>query len=358
MNRPLRILVVALSARTGGGRSYVVNQLAALSREPGVDMVVHATGVVAEELRTRAPAVRVVAHRRRPLAARVFAEQFVLAWVARTFDAVYSVGNFALLACSRPQVLVVKNAWYFSEEVRRFRRARCPRAMRLRLVLESTAARWSIRKATRVATVSHSMRAAIEEDLGPLTHLSVIASAATVLPTPGSAPPGTPLEPYVLFVAHDDPHKEWDRLIAAFARRPDLPLLVVAGRARRDRPPSPRVRLLGEISDPAALSALYAGAACYLAHSRFESFGFTPTEALMAGVPVVASDIPAHRETCGDRALYYDVDATETMLDLVARAVQPGQSPDSRPPTPRTWVENAHELASLFRSVAHPRSSA
>ena len=35
--------------------------------------------------------------------------------------------------------------------------------------------------------------------------------------------------------------------------------------------------------------------------SRFEGFGLTPIEAVASGVPVVASDIPPHREFVGRR---------------------------------------------------------
>ena len=45
-----------------------------------------------------------------------------------------------------------------------------------------------------------------------------------------------------------------------------------------------------------------AGAAVVLCPAREEGFGLVPLEALAVGTPVVASDLPAHREVCGTAA--------------------------------------------------------
>ncbi len=60
--------------------------------------------------------------------------------------------------------------------------------------------------------------------------------------------------------------------------------------------------LLGAVTD-AELDAAYAGALCLACVSREEGFGFTPLEALAAGVPSVVSELPVFTETLGDAAL-------------------------------------------------------
>jgi glycosyltransferase involved in cell wall biosynthesis len=260
-----------------------------------------------------------------------------------------------LFACRSPQVLTAQNAWYFTDNVRQFRRDHCPAPMRARLALEAAAARQSIRRATLVATVSRSMRTAIERDLGPLNHLHVLTSAAPRLPAAGVPPLGLPKDPYALVIAHDDPHKEWDRLIHAFSTGPALPPLVIAGRARRDRPPRPRIHMVGEVADRAAIAALYERCACYVAHSHVESFGLTPAEALSAGIPVAASDIPAHREVCGVAAHYYAPLDLQALRAAVASALDEGRREPI--PLPRTWHDNARELAGLLRMAAHQSNS-
>lgn len=56
--------------------------------------------------------------------------------------------------------------------------------------------------------------------------------------------------------------------------------------------------------DETSLAALYRHATATIATSRLEGFGMVPLESLACGTPVVASDLPAHREVLGDCAAY------------------------------------------------------
>jgi len=78
---------------------------------------------------------------------------------------------------------------------------------------------------------------------------------------------------------------------------------------------------LGRVSDE-ALKALYGSAACYVLPSYYEGFGLPAVEAMTCGCAVVAADIPALREACGDAAVYFDPsspqDIAETVLALIS----------------------------------------
>ena len=63
-------------------------------------------------------------------------------------------------------------------------------------------------------------------------------------------------------------------------------------------------------------------ASLYVFPSRFETFGIAPLEALAAALPVVASDLPALRESLGDAALLLPLEDDElwiaTLIDLLS----------------------------------------
>lgn len=123
---------------------------------------------------------------------------------------------------------------------------------------------------------------------------------------------------YVLWVGSLEPRKGVGTLVAAMARlaqgigRSAPPAcLVLAGYAGwqntelvapQDREAlGPALRQFGRVSE-AELRALYARAAVFAFPSLHEGFGLPVLEAMAAGVPVVASDIPAVREVAGGAA--------------------------------------------------------
>ncbi len=69
------------------------------------------------------------------------------------------------------------------------------------------------------------------------------------------------------------------------------------------------------------IAAVYANADVVLCPSRSESFGRIAAEAMMNGLPVVASDIPAYRELIGEpgAGLLFPVDDVEAAAAAIAR---------------------------------------
>jgi len=121
--------------------------------------------------------------------------------------------------------------------------------------------------------------------------------------------------PYVFWVGSLEPRKGVGVLVAAMARLAaagKTTALVLAGYAgwqnARLIPPEQRAQLgeslhqLGPVPE-ADLQALYAGATVFAFPSFHEGFGLPVLEAMAAGAPVVASDIPAIREVAGDAAV-------------------------------------------------------
>ncbi|MBL8548763.1 MAG: glycosyltransferase family 4 protein [Hyphomonadaceae bacterium] len=109
---------------------------------------------------------------------------------------------------------------------------------------------------------------------------------------------------YILAVGRLEATKGFHELVAAFERAEPsaLKLVIVGSVYKSDRyarellaRASPRILFPGFIKGP-DLHALYAGAAVYVHPSHMESFSLAILEALVAGAPVLLSDIPANRE--------------------------------------------------------------
>ena len=135
-----------------------------------------------------------------------------------------------------------------------------------------------------------------------------VAAFASAEPIPELADPERQL---LLFVGRLEPRKGLDVLVRAFLRlrasRPRLRLCVVGEGGERQRcqqmvPPSirPDVLFVGAVSERGK-ARYYASADVYVApNTSGESFGIVLLEAMAAGLPVVASDIPGFRTVMKD----------------------------------------------------------
>lgn len=124
------------------------------------------------------------------------------------------------------------------------------------------------------------------------------------------APPIGSRKPYLLYSGSLEPHKNVPLLVDALAQTRHAEVrLVMTGpwsRRRRERLErriasrglSERVSLRGHV-DSDELARLRRGALAVAVPSRIEGFGLPALEAMAAGVPVLASDIPALAEVTG-----------------------------------------------------------
>jgi glycosyltransferase involved in cell wall biosynthesis len=231
----------------------------------------------------------------------------------------------------------------------------------------------ALRRGASVIAVSHAMADELSAEYGladeriTVAHHGVDPSWSQARPpSPGDrARLGLPDE-YLLFMGNLEPRKNLGTLVRAHgaARRADstVPPLVLVGPAGwgdrwQGAPPDARdVVLAGYLSD-ADLRSAVAGAAAVCMPSHYEGFGLPVLEALAAGRPVLASDIPAHREVARGHAVLVptaDVDAwAGALTDLES---QPSDESGRRKHALGfTWRASATAHVEAFRRAAGAR---
>ena len=163
-------------------------------------------------------------------------------------------------------------------------------------------------------------------------HVTFRAACLEAAP-PGWSPPVAGMR-YILSVSTLEPRKNFIGLIRAWERvvarsDPALRLVIVGGSGWREesllremRPGVESGRILHLHNLPQdELQAVMRGAACFAFPSFNEGFGYSPLEAMQAGVPCVVSDLPVFHWSFGDAAIYvdpYDTDSIATGIERVA----------------------------------------
>jgi glycosyltransferase involved in cell wall biosynthesis len=240
-------------------------------------------------------------------------------WEQRTFsaalrrdkpDVVFAPGYSAPLTAPAPVALTIHDVsfaahpeWFSWREGLRRR----------------TLTAWSARRARVVLTDSEFSRSEIVKHIGiPRDRVRVVPLGLTrrFVSQPAAR------EPMVLFVGSIFERRHVDTLIDVFVshvatRLPDCRLEIV-GENRLHRASHLAAALQScptEIADRVSfrsyvdedtLADLYRRASVFAFLSEYEGFGFTPLEALAAGVPAVVLDTPVAREVYGGAARYVD----------------------------------------------------
>jgi glycosyltransferase involved in cell wall biosynthesis len=195
-----------------------------------------------------------------------------------------------------------------------------------------------------------------------------VGAVDAVDPSEGHLLAGT--DRYILGLGTVEPRKDYPLLVAAFdelaASDPDL-RLVIAGpdgwgaEALTDAivraAHGPRVVRLGWVDDWER-AALLRGASAFAFPSVYEGFGIPPLEAMVAGVPVVATAAGSLPEVLGDAAILVPVGDRDALAAALAgvladpverrRLVERG----TRHAAGFSWDTTAAEIADLYLRVA------
>ncbi len=365
---PSRLLVNALSLSQGGGRTYVRNILRELRADPrGFEVtVLAAAGQLDPQEAEGFEVLDVELPRSRGLVrtlARVGYEQSLLPWRGRRFDLVYCVADLAPAWSPSPTVVALRNLNIYD---RRFYDG--PRTRTLfRLV------RLGLKRARRVVCPSRSAADYIAETVGiPRDRITVIHHGISTEAFRDVAPMDGE-QGYLFLPAHLERHKNFEVLFECLQHvsDPGLEVWIAGG---EDLDPAwgaelrsrvkamdleSRVRFLGAVPYGDVLR-YYRGAKALVFPSLLESFGHPMLEAMVAGTPVIASDIPSFHEIGEDIALFFDPKDPVALARTVDRLdEEPAQTRERverglERAAEFTWSRSVDRLCEVFREALSP----
>lgn len=169
-----------------------------------------------------------------------------------------------------------------------------------------------------------------------------------------------PDRPVVIAVSRLVRHKGYPELARAMQGVPDTELWVVGERLASDRGPNmedvlreaglgERLRMLGYRED---IAALMAAADIFVLPSQFEGLPMSVIEAMLCGLPVVASDIrgPQEQVVEGETGLLVPMGDAGALRDAIARLAA---DPDLRRRMGEAGRDRAVELFDETKTVAH-----
>ncbi|MDH4170593.1 MAG: glycosyltransferase family 4 protein [Acidimicrobiia bacterium] len=189
--------------------------------------------------------------------------------------------------------------------------------------------RWLRGRIDRAFAVSEDARAVAAAALGG--EYTVVFNGVEVGRF-ATAPPHPTLGPTIFFIGRHEPRKGLGVLLAAMGQlRPDARLWI-AGEGpqtvslQAQTAGDPRIEWLGRI-DEADKRARMRGADVFCAPSLGgESFGIVLLEAMAAGTPIVASELPGYARVVGDAAELVAPDDARSLAAAIGRALEPARA--------------------------------
>ena len=209
------------------------------------------------------------------------------------------------------------------------------------------------RRSHRVIAVSEATRHDLHE------HLRLPDAKIDVVPQGVSVPRDVPRRPerMVLCVGAKRPHKNAVAVVEALAGA-DIRLVVTGYRTAYDNVLRERAAAVGvalELPDWVEnLDDLYARAGVVVVPSLYEGFGLPVLEAMVRGVPVVASNRSSLPEVAGDAALLVDPEDRRALREAIERALQESDrlsAAGRERARPFTWEHTAQLTVESYRRV-------
>ena len=385
----IHLFVNALAATAGGGLTYVRNVIPQIAARDDAMATVLLDAGLRREFQTSSNIEFLEWKGTSQPALRLWLEQRMVRRFARRSGAgvLLSAGNFAVWNSPLPQLLLSRNSLYTSRDFDRDLRSRGETRLWLDTRLKAEFAKWSILAADRVVAPSQSFAEELQRWTGaPIAAVHHGFDRETFLrdhsPLPDAVRQklecaGGALR--LLFVSHYNYYRNFETLIRALpairrelAPRPIRLFLTCkltpganpgAYRPERAAALVRQLNLSEEVVELGSvpyslLHHVYRSADIYVTPAYAESFAHPLVEAMSSGLPVVASDLPVHREICGDASVYFERFSPEDLAqqilsvagssELATRLAQAGTVRASA----FSWKRHVDQILSLAREVS------
>ena len=347
MSRRRLILVNAVSAKMGGAVKYVEAIAETIARGTWqYDWRFVVPGAVGRSILRKAPNSSVITTEAGEKAnwRRIVYDQVTLRNLANRRDcaALLSAGNVALIGSPCLQLLLVRNALFFSRTYRRRILPKKPLRTRGGEGARRLMAMVSIAATDVVMVPSMTMRDELLEDC-PNAAAKTVVNVYGVVPPPNIGRPwrgqegGQPVR--LFFPGLYAEHKNLGTLMGAVECLADdgmRCMLVTPADPRREGDRSSAARREADIASRLdrmgvaefkpmlsreAMALEYETADIVVYPSVVESFGHPLVEAMAVGVAVVASDVPINREICGNAAFYFSPYDPKSCAEAIRKAI-------------------------------------
>jgi len=350
----IRLFINGLAASAGGGLTYLRNVIPHLARRVDAESTVLLNPAIRREFGELPNISFVEAAETSRVFRRVVREQTTLPKLIRRSGAqvLISAGNFALWNSPVPQILLSRNSLYTSRDFLRDVRARGDYAIWADTIIKG----WLARRSISCADITVAPSEAFAQELSQWSGRKVLSvhhgfdpdaftSDAAQLPSAAQIQLERGKDALrLVFVSHYNYYRNFETLFRAMPilssrlKGKQVKLFLTCRLNSGDNPGTYRAEsaallandLRGDIVELGtipyrSLHRLYRACHIYVTPAYAESFAHPLIESMSSGLPVVASDLPVHREICGDAGIYFSRFSPDALAE---RVLQVQESPE------------------------------
>ena len=342
----MRLFLNGLAASAGGGLTYLRNVIPQLSSRSEVEITVAVPLPLRDELDHFQNIRFVDVKPPAGTARRFWWEQTALSRIIErnAADVLISAGNFALRSSPIPQILLSRNSLYTSPDFFRDLRQRDEYAMWIDGRFKALLAKQSIHWADCTIAPSQAFADELQRWTGkPISVIHHGFDSETFFRDNSPLPPGIERQLAegqsclrLLFVSHYNYYRNFETLLRALPMlkkklgHRNIKLFLTCKLAENQNPGSYRTQVASRLIEQLRigdsvvqlgsipynlLHYVYKACDVYVTPAYTETFAHPLVEAMASGLPVVASDLPVHREICGDAALYFPKFSPDDMAE-------------------------------------------